>query len=364
MTKKECCKCSNVLIISLSLGGLIAAILLIPALIMSHGHHIRVPAPPAACEQAAAAIYQQSFDTWYGQYDFFYSNQEPIFNASLDNYITNELFICEQNLLNQSYTVGHNIFSGMNTSQFSRWIGHTTLGAEFNNATNYFSPSNPAPASSSVDWQSYMTPVKNQGDCGSCYANAATELIEFQYALKNGIRVLSTEQIIDCDKNDDGCSGGIISQALEYVASAGGLTTNDLYPSTASAATGNSSACQPFTPLPGTVPMNVSFVTKQSDEAFVSALQTTVSAVGIYGSSQSFQLYKSGIYTGPDCPVGGVDHAVLLIGYAESYYRIKNSWGDGWGENGYIRIARKIDGVGYGVCNVLQESAVLVDGVF
>lgn len=360
MTKKESCHCSNVLIISLSLGGLIAAILLIPALLMSHGHHIRVPAPPAACEQAAAAIYQQSFDTWFGSYEGFYNAQDPLFNASLDNYISNELFICEHSLLNESYTVGHNIFSGMNSTQFRAWIGHTTLGEEFNNETSYFFPTNPGPASNSLDWESYLSPVKDQGQCGSCYANAAVELIEFQYALKNNIRVLSTEQIIDCDTSDGGCGGGVISQALEYVAAAGGLTTNELYPSTGSAASGAPGRCRAFTPLPGTTPTNISFVTKQSDAAIISALQSHVLAIGIYGVSQSFQLYSSGIYTGRDCPVGEVDHAVVLIGYSDSYYRIRNSWGDAWGENGYIRFARKIDDVGVGVCNMLQESAVLV----
>ena len=363
--RKESCKCIQPICVLATIGGLFFGLFILGislATFRSGGGSNPSLRPANACWRAEQAL-QQEFDLWYNSFSFFYEDGD---NASLDNYALNEMLICEHNLLNLSYSLGHNQFSGMNSSQFEAWLKRGALDIEqMANASFYYYYSGAGSAvapETSVDWTSRQTAVKNQGACGSCYAYVATELVENLVSVRNNNsyeELLSVEAIIDCDMANHGCGGGGIDTALQYVQAAGGLATEAAYPSEVSVSTGNAGTCASFTPEPGTLPSNIFYVNATSDAAVVEALQTTVIGIAFISNTPSFQLYSGGIFTGADC-TGDVDHAMLMVGYDATTYKLRNQWGENWGEQGYIRVARKAGDTGNGVCNILKYSGVVV----
>lgn len=200
-----------------------------------------------------------------------------------------------------------------------------------------------------LDWSTrgVVTRVKNQGSCGSCWAFSAVGSLESALAIKTGELVeLSEQELVSCDTNDYGCQGGLMDSAFEWImASSRGLCTeNDYqYSSGDTSASGEcqSSSCEPVS---GTVPKGYYDIPPQ-ESALVAALnQHGPVAVAVEADQSAFQFYHSGVLTG----VCGsqLDHGVLLVGYGIDedsgipFWKVKNSWGSAWGEQGYIRILR------------------------
>ena len=201
---------------------------------------------------------------------------------------------------------------------------------------------------SSVDWRnkSVVTNVKDQGQCGSCWAFSTVGSIEGQHALKTGNLVsLSESQIVDCCHIGGvaGCGGGFMTDAFQCVMKENGLDTETSYP---------------YVPLDescalsnGTVGATIKgYVNVTGGEHGLQIAVATVGpvSVAIDASGFSFQMYKSGVYYEPDCSPTFLDHAVLVVGYGTTsngtdYWIVKNSWGSNWGENGYIRMSRNKD---------------------
>ncbi|XP_078343799.1 cathepsin L-like peptidase [Oculina patagonica] len=200
----------------------------------------------------------------------------------------------------------------------------------------------------SVDWRTegYVTPVKNQGHCGSCWAFSTTGSLEGQHFRKTGKLIsLSEQNLVDCSSSfgNNGCHGGLMDNAFKYIKSNDGVDTEDSYPYRAQV---------------GTCHFNVSAV-GATDTGFMditsgdeSALQAASASVGpisvaIDASHSSFQFYHKGVYDEPACSSTQLDHGVLVVGYGneegQDYWLIKNSWGPTWGEEGYIKIARNKD---------------------
>ncbi|KAK7486624.1 hypothetical protein BaRGS_00022149 [Batillaria attramentaria] len=188
-----------------------------------------------------------------------------------------------------------------------------------------------------VDWRTkgYVTPVKNQGQCGSCWAFSSTGSLEGQhFRAKGRLLSLSEQQLVDCSAQfgNKGCNGGWMDYAFQYIASIGGIEAESAYPYTASPwVVAGVSGCRDITKY------------SESDLQRAVASQGPVS-VAIDASHGSFSNYEGGIYYEPQCNPTVQDHAVLVVGYGsqggQDYWIVKNSWGQEWGNEGYILMAR------------------------
>ena len=192
-----------------------------------------------------------------------------------------------------------------------------------------------------VDWRenNMVTPVKNQQQCGSCWSFSAVGAMEGQHAKEtNDLLSLSESQIVDCDAKDSGCDGGWMDNAFMY-AIKNGMETESEYP---------------YKPIDGTCnytksETKASFSSYKDVQGGESGLKAAVSKIGpisvaIDASRAGFQFYKEGIYYNPNCSQTLLDHGVLVVGYGTSnktdYWIVKNSWGESWGNKGYIWMAR------------------------
>jgi len=210
---------------------------------------------------------------------------------------------------------------------------------------------------SSFDWGSkgVVTPVYNQGQCGSCWAFSATETIESYYALAGGtLTSLSMEQIVSCDQNDHGCEGGFPSSAYQYVQSEGGIDSYQAFPYTAE--NGQAPGCQ-F--VQSAVVTNVASQQSISGEQGLYQQLSSGGPVSVCVDASSWQSYEGGVLT--SCG-NNVDHCVQATGYTnyspeyngESAWNVRNSWGTSWGQNGYILVA-----TGQDLCSIGDYATIV-----
>lgn len=206
----------------------------------------------------------------------------------------------------------------------------------------------------SLDWRKkgVVTAVKDQGYCGCCWAFSSTGAIEGINAIVSGDLIsLSEQELVDCDRTNDGCDGGHMDYAFEWVMHNGGIDTETNYPY--SGADGTCNVAKEETKVIG---IDGYYNLEQSDRSLLCATVKQPISAGIDGSSWDFQLYIGGIYDG-DCSSDpdDIDHAILVVGYGsegdEDYWIVKNSWGTSWGMEGYIYIRRNTN-LKYGVCAI------------
>lgn len=212
-----------------------------------------------------------------------------------------------------------------------------------------------ASAPASVDWRASgaVTPVKNQGRCGSCWAFSTVAVVEGIYQIRTGKLVsLSEQELVDCDTLDDGCDGGISYRALRWIASNGGITTEADYPYT-----GTTDACNRAKLSHNAVSIaGLQRVATRSEASLANAVAGQPVAVSIEAGGDNFQHYKKGVYNGP-CGTN-LNHGVTVVGYGQEaaggdrYWIVKNSWGQGWGDDGYIRMKKDVAGKPEGLCGI------------
>ncbi|DBA04665.1 TPA: hypothetical protein N0F65_012248 [Lagenidium giganteum] len=198
--------------------------------------------------------------------------------------------------------------------------------------------SSPAPGGSGVNWQDKgcLAPVKNQGQCGSCWAFAATAAIESAKCIKEGgsVTPLSDQQITSCDRANNGCNGGSAATAFKFIEQQQGICTEEAYPYK------GQDQCRSDCKV---VPTKIKEVTtvKSDEDSLVKALDGRPVVVILAAGNTAWKQYKSGVL--PSCDTTNLDHAVLAYGYTDDAWLLKNSWGSSWGEKGMIRLARVLE---------------------
>lgn len=255
--------------------------------------------------------------------------------------------IAESNQMNSDFELGMNHLGDMTNDEFrmhmNGYMGKETFNRTSEGST--FLPPSGVEIADTVDWRTkgYVTNVKNQGQCGSCWAFSTTGSLEGQHFKKTGKLVsLSEENLVDCSSSygNHGCQGGLMDNAFKYIKANGGIDTESSYPYE-----GVQGTCSFKKSDVGATDSGFVDVTSGSEDALKTATATVGPiSVAIDASHYSFQFYKSGVYNSILCSSTQLDHGVLVVGYGvyegKDYWLVKNSWGPSWGLKGYIRMSR------------------------
>lgn len=251
--------------------------------------------------------------------------------------------ITEFNLKSKTLFLRMNHFGDMTNTEFRSKMNGYLSGGKTKGST--FMTPNYATIPDSVDWRTkgYVSEVKNQGQCGSCWAFSTTGSLEGQHFRKTGKMVdLSEQNLVDCSRNfgNNGCNGGLMDNAFRYIKANGGIDTEKSYPYE-----GEDATCRFKKSDVGADDTGFVDIPKGDEEALKNATATVGPiSVAIDASHFSFQFYHTGVYDEPACSSEQLDHGVLVVGYGsmqgKDYWIVKNSWGPSWGEEGYINMSR------------------------
>jgi C1A family cysteine protease len=250
----------------------------------------------------------------------------------------------------QTYKVGINQFTHLSFDEFVSTVhigGTRTPNLRKNPKGLEHIPKPRSSLPDTVDWTTAgaVTAVKNQGNCGSCWSFSATGALEGAYQIKTGsLQSFSEQQLVSCDTDggDAGCDGGWMDDAFDFVQASKGICLETDYPYI-SGTTGKSGNCvSSCTAVADSAPTSYTDVKAGSVDDLMSAVSQQPVAIAIQANQLAFQSYKSGVLTGR-CGQR-LDHGVLAVGYGSldgvDYWKVKNSWGAEWGQDGYILIER------------------------
>jgi len=298
-----------------------------------------------AAVSAAPDKHELAFKRFVAKYGRSYESKEKE-RAKFAVFKGRYMFIEAENMKVHPYKLGVNEFADQSPDEFRTerlclqmpavgkpWQGAPHLGTDV-----YSGAVLPA----EVDWVSRgaVTLPKNQQQCGSCWAFSTTGALEGAWQIAtNKLVSLSEQQLVDCSMENHGCHGGMMDMAFDFLEHES-VCTEDSYPYTAEDGTCHASTCTEGIPRGAVI--GFQDVAEGDQQALMEAVAKQPVSVAIEADQNAFQLYSHGVLT-KECG-NKLDHGVLLVGYGTengiSYWKIKNSWGASWGENGFIRLER------------------------
>lgn len=261
----------------------------------------------------------------------------------------------------QNFSLGINQFSDLSTEEFKVYHNNKYSSSTSSYGCNPF-VNTYTDALNSIDWttKNVVNPVRNQGQCGSCWAFATTSNAESVWAISKGyLTDLSEQYLVDCAKGigyyNKGCNGGQPNAAFKYMIN-NGQCTEMSYPYTAT-----DGACKKGTA--SSVKFSECFDVASNDQlALKAAVSKRPVVVAIEADTKYFQLYSGGILDAEECGAD-LDHAVEIVGYGTDkgldYWKVRNSWDSSWGENGYVRIKRSSSANDIGICGIAAQPSFL-----
>ncbi|XP_025885620.1 cysteine proteinase COT44-like [Solanum lycopersicum] len=267
------------------------------------------------------------------------------------------------NSKNQTYVLGLNRFADLTNEEYRTIFLGTKSDArrrlvESKNASHHYDFRASDSVPKSVDWRKKgaVAPIKDQGTCGSCWAFSTVAAVEGINQIATGEMItLSEQELIDCDRMyNDGCNGGLMDYAFQFIISNGGINTESHYPYN-----GIDHICDLVQKNAKVVSIDDYEVVAANEKALKKAVAHQPISVAIEASGRAFQLYSSGIFTG-NCGTQ-LDHGVVVVGYGTEngvdYWIVRNSWGTNWGEDGYIKMERNIEDTNSGKCGIAMEGS-------
>lgn len=273
----------------------------------------------------------------------------------LSTWVHNLEYVIEHNGRGKGYHLGMNAFADLG---FEEWRGMMGFGVgKFartgkDNGAFMYADVDADALPGHIDWREkgVVGPVKAQGMCGSCWAFSTTGAIEGIDAIVTGdLKSLSEQMLIDCDKTrDSGCDGGLMDFAFEFVLANGGIDEERSYPYVE-----RDGQCDLHRLMRHVVTIDGYEDVPEDDEvALKKAVAHQPVSVAIEADHRAFQLYTGGVFDDLACGTE-LNHGVLIVGYGveppmnaslgdQPYWTVKNSWGEGWGEGGFVKLARSV----------------------
>jgi KDEL-tailed cysteine endopeptidase len=314
-----------------------------------------------------------SFDSWaiaHGR-EYASPNERAMRNTIFND---NMILASKHNALELStFTMGATIFADLTLAEFTATFlfnstasasSHSKFNAAEVNSTYSASETTTYPASKNWIPSGCTTSVLNQGQCGSEWAIVATEVLEWTCCLSKSAKSLvslSVQEVVDCSSSQggQGCSGGLITSGWKYAIDAGGLCTESAYPYAQ-----KDGKCEAKLCPHQCRPTSIVNVAANNANATLNAISGQPIAVLVQGSSTAFQMYTSGVISGPACGTM-IDHSLAVTGYDSTastpFITAMNSWGEAWGENGFVRIALDPSANGgMGTCGIYESPAYVI----
>ncbi|KXZ49648.1 hypothetical protein GPECTOR_20g505 [Gonium pectorale] len=288
-----------------------------------------------------------AFKQWVQRHSKSYADDVKEFEARFKVWLDNLEYVLAYNARTTSHWLHMNHLADLSTVEYqSRLLGYDNAARMARNhlksSTFKYADVDVDSLPTSIDWRAKnaVAEVKNQGQCGSCWAFATTGSVEGINAIVTGQLVsLSEQELVDCDtEQDKGCSGGLMDYAYAWIIKNKGIDTEEDYPYTA-----EDGVCIAAKKNRRVVTIDAYEDVPENDEvALKKAAAHQPVAVAIEADAKSFQLYGGGVYDDVSCGTS-LNHGVLVVGYgkdpqAGNYWIVKNSWGPEWGDSGYIRL--------------------------